>query len=125
MTRPFCSKSSRSLQVRNQFTTALLQKNVTFINVDPNATITQIIQRGANTLLLAPHVDRVSKVVEIARVNQGRLALIGSPTPYTAETLSGKGVTNGLTLVVSWHFTTQSRHQFAQAALKRWGGSVN
>ena len=56
---------------RNQFTTALLQKNITFINVncdfsdpgfEPNAAIEQIIQRGANTLLLAPHVDRVRKV---------------------------------------------------------------
>lgn len=119
---------------RNQFTTALLEKKVSFINVkcdfsepgfEPNAAITRMIDRGANTLLLAPHVDRVGKVVEIAQANQGRLALFGSPTPYTAKTLSGEGAANGLTLVVPWHPVTQSSNQFSRNALKRWGGAVN
>jgi branched-chain amino acid transport system substrate-binding protein len=119
---------------RNQFTTALFGKKVTFVNVacdfsdpdfDPKAAIAQILDRGATTLLLAPHVDRIGKVVEIAAANQGKLSLFGSPTPYTAETLAGKAAVNGLTLVVPWHPVTIPDNPFVQDAAKRWGGRVN
>jgi branched-chain amino acid transport system substrate-binding protein len=119
---------------RNQFTTALLEKKITFVNVncdfsdlnfEPHAAIAQIMSRGANTLLLAPHVDRVHKVVEIAQANQGRLPLFGSPTPYTAETLSGKAAVNGLTLVVPWHPAVLTENPFPHLAIQRWGGKVN
>ncbi|WP_421655138.1 ABC transporter substrate-binding protein [Leptothermofonsia sp. ETS-13] len=119
---------------RNQFTTALLKKKITFINVncdfsdpsfEPRTAIAQIISRDANTLLLAPHVDRVRKVVEMAQANQGRLPLFGSPTPYTAETLFGKAAVSGLTLVVPWHPAALPENPFPHLAIQRWGGKVN
>ncbi len=95
-------------------------------NFDPNVAITNLIKRGANTLLLAPHVDRISQATDTARANRGRLKLLGSPTLYTAKTLElGQGAVNDLLLAAPWHPGVLPNHTFAREAAALWGGSVN
>ncbi|MBD1862458.1 ABC transporter substrate-binding protein [Trichocoleus desertorum] len=120
---------------RNQFTAAVFADGGQFINVpcdfsasDFNAetAIATIISSGADSILLAPHVDRINKAVEMARANQGRLTLFGSPTLYTSQTLqAGQNTVNGLVLPVPWHPTPRAKHSFLREAQQLWGGSVN
>lgn len=93
---------------------------------NPNAVISQVISTGADGLLLAPHVDRIDRALEVARANQGRLALFGSPTLYTFKTLqSGQADVNGMVLAVPWHPAAIPGNPFPSNATKLWGGSVN
>ncbi|MBE9130051.1 amino acid ABC transporter substrate-binding protein [Coleofasciculus sp. LEGE 07092] len=120
---------------RHEFTFALHSDGGTFINIpcdlsapdfNPNALVAQAINAGADSLLLAPHVDKIHKAVEVAQANQGRLALFGSPTLYTSQTIeSGKADVNGLVIAVPWYPAAIPNHPFPNNAVKLWGGSVN
>lgn len=124
---------------RNQFTNSLQAKGGEYIpvycnfddpNFDPQAKIAEIISSGADSLLVAPHVDRIEKAINIAKANQGRLTLFASPTLYTSITLnSGQGNVNGLILCVPWHpdnpSTFPKAAPFLNEATKLWKGPVN
>ena len=93
---------------------------------NPRAVISQAIRSGADGLLLAPHVDRISKALEVAQANKGRLTLFASPTLYTYQTLqTGLADVNGMVLAVPWHPTAIPGNSFGQNAEKLWGGAVN
>jgi branched-chain amino acid transport system substrate-binding protein len=93
---------------------------------NPNAAISQAIAGGADGLLLAPHVDRIDRAIEVARANQGRLALFSSPTLYTFKTLqSGQADINGMVLSVPWHPAVIPGNPFPSNAAQLWGGAVN
>lgn len=120
---------------RNEFTLDIYSDGGKFINIacdfsvpgfNPSAVISQAINAGADSLLLAPHVDRINKAVEVAQANRGRLALLGSPTLYTSQTLqSGQANVNGLVLAVPWHPAAIPGNPFPNNATKLWGGAVN
>ncbi|QSJ17092.1 amino acid ABC transporter substrate-binding protein [Nostoc sp. UHCC 0702] len=95
-------------------------------NFNPNAVISQFISSGADSLVLAPHVDRINKALELAAANQGKLTVFGSPTLYTFQTLQvGKADVNGMVLSVTWHPNAIPGNDFPQNAVNLWGGSVN
>lgn len=95
-------------------------------NFNPSAIVSQLISSGADSLVLAPHVDRLNKAIELAAVNDGRLTLLASPTFYRFQTLqAGKANVNGLVLPVPWHPTAIPGNSFPQNAVKLWGGNVN
>lgn len=125
---------------RNQFTNGLLAQvmahpgtalvsfpcDFSAKNFDPNVAIANLIDRGANTLLLAPHVDRIRQATALARANHGRLNLLGSPTLDTATTLElGQSAVNGLLLAAPWYPKVLPDSPFPQEAAKLWGGPVN
>ena len=118
---------------RNNFTDAIPDDKFIDINCDFSApsfnarvAINEAISRGADSLLLAPHVDRINKAVEMARANQGRLTLFGSPTLYTAKTLQlGQNDVNGLVLALPWHPDNFPGNPFLGNAVKLWNGAVN
>lgn len=131
---------SDSLAVNNQsfkdqFQSGLLKGGGKLINIDcdlsrhdldPKAVVSQAINQGANSLLLAPHVDRIEKALEVAEANKGRLALFGSPTLYTFETLQwGQADVNGLVLAASWSPAATPSNPFLKNAIKLWGGVVS
>lgn len=93
---------------------------------DPFVVIETLIKNGADTLLLAPHVDRIRQATAIAKANHGRLKLLGSPTLYTATTLTlGRSAVDGLLLVAPWHPALLPNNPFPHKAATLWGGSVN
>ncbi|MCE2905806.1 MAG: ABC transporter substrate-binding protein [Anabaena sp. CoA2_C59] len=93
---------------------------------NPTTMISQLISSGADALVLAPYIGRINQALELAAANQGKLALFGSPTLYTFQTLeSGKSDINGMVLAVPWHPKAILDNPFVQKATKLWGGKVN
>ncbi|NMF62170.1 ABC transporter substrate-binding protein [Brasilonema octagenarum] len=95
------------------------------LDFNPNKVITDAIKSGADGLVLAPHVDRINKALDLAAANKGRLKLFGSPTLYTSQTLQqGRSDVNGLELVVPWHPEKNLKNNFAKNAQQLWGSPV-
>jgi branched-chain amino acid transport system substrate-binding protein len=72
---------------------------------NPDVVVDTIKKNQANSLMIAPHVDRIAKAVEIFKViaqYQLPVKLFGSPTLSTGKTLTGKEVVAGLTIPVPW-----------------------
>jgi branched-chain amino acid transport system substrate-binding protein len=91
-----------------------------------SAVISQAISQGADSLLLLPSIERLNQAIDVAQVNQRRLALLGSSTLYTIQTLQqGQAAVNGMVLSVAWHPQAVPGNPFAGNAVKLWGGEVN
>lgn len=100
--------------------------DVAAADFNPSALISQFISSGADSLVLAPHVDRINKALDLAAANNGKLTLFASPTLYTFQTLQvGKSDVNGLVLAIPWHPQAIPSNPFPQNAVKLWGGNVN
>ena len=104
---------------------------------DPNLDYEQIIKRAvdrkANSLLLAPHVDRINEAIRVAKFNHKqkpdeKLQLFSSPSLYTFKTLEdeeGREAVKGMQLAVAWHPETDIEHSFSSDAKKLWGEDLN
>jgi branched-chain amino acid transport system substrate-binding protein len=93
---------------------------------NPESAIADAVSKGAQALMLAPHIDRIDRAINLARANQGRLPLYGSTTMYTFQTLKdGQKNVDGLVLPVPWHPETNPDSTFSKNASQRWGGVVN
>ncbi|MEG4233687.1 ABC transporter substrate-binding protein [Microcoleus sp. Pol11C3] len=93
---------------------------------NPNNAIADAVSKGAEGLMLAPYIERLDRAIDLARANQGKLALYGSSTLYTFQTLKdGQKDIDGLVLAVSWHPETNPGSTFPKNASQRWGGVVN
>lgn len=93
---------------------------------NPNNAIAEAVSQGAQGLMVSPYIDRIDRAIELARANQGKLALYGSSTLYTFQTLKdGKKDVDGLVLPVPWHPDTNPNNPFPKNASQMWGGVVN
>ncbi|MEG4349485.1 ABC transporter substrate-binding protein [Microcoleus sp. LAD1_D3] len=93
---------------------------------NPNIAIAAAVSKGAEALMLAPHIDRIDRAISLARINQGKLPLYGSTTMYTFQSLKdGQKDVDGLVLPVPWHPETNPGSTFPENASRRWGGVVN
>ena len=131
----FDSQAPDNVSFKDEMLAAFLSRGGKFSTIscdfssptfNPSAAISEAIADGADSMLLAPHIDRLDKALELARDNQGRLALFGSPTLYTFKTLqTGQLNVNGLVIPAAWHPTAFPGVSYASNASKRWGGDVN
>ncbi|MBD1882759.1 ABC transporter substrate-binding protein [Microcoleus vaginatus] len=93
---------------------------------NPDNALADAVSKGAQGLMLAPHIDRIDRAISLARSNRGKLPLYGSTTLYTFQTLKeGQSDVNGLVLPVPWHPETNPGSPFPENARRRWGGIVN
>ncbi|NQE33393.1 ABC transporter substrate-binding protein [Microcoleus asticus] len=93
---------------------------------NPESAIADAVSKGAQGLMVAPHVDRIDRAISLARINRGKLPLYGSTTMYTIQTLKdGQSDVNGLVLPVPWHPETNPGSRFPENSRQRWGGIVN
>ncbi|WP_341732372.1 ABC transporter substrate-binding protein [Microcoleus sp. EPA2] len=93
---------------------------------NPESAIADAVSKGAQGLMLAPHIDRIDRAISLARTNQGKLPLYGSTTMYTFQTLKdGQKSVDGLVLPVPWHPDTNPGSTFPKNASQMWGGVVN
>ncbi len=93
---------------------------------NPDTAIADAVSKGAQGLMLAPHIDRIDRAIFLARVNQGKLPLYGSTTMYTFQTLKdGQKSVDGLVLPVPWHPETNPGNTFPKNVTQLWGGVVN
>ena len=91
-----------------------------------SASVADAVSKGAQGLMIAPHIDRIDRAIDLARANQGKLALYGSTTLYTFQTVKdGQKDVDGLILSVPWHPDTNPNNPFSKNASQRWGGIVN
>ena len=129
------SKSAVSNSFKEEFTYAVYERGgkITSTKCDFSAPDfnayeipSQAVSDGADVLLLAPSVVKIHQAIEIAKVNQGRLTLLGNHSMNTYATLQRGGIdVNGMVSVVAWHPDPNSRNYFTQDALRLWGGSGN
>jgi branched-chain amino acid transport system substrate-binding protein len=130
----FDASAPDNTSFKDEFILALLAEKGKVVNIkcdlsadnfDPKTAVSQAISNGADSLLLAPHVDKINRAIEVAQANNGRLKLLGSPTLYTIQTLQqGKSAVNGMVLAVTWHPKAIPGNSFAENAVKLWGGDV-
>ncbi len=93
-------------------------------NFNPNDIPSQAVSAGAESLLLAPSVNKINQAVDVARANKGRLELLGSHTMYTFQTLQeGKADINSMVLSVPWHRGAIAGSSFPTNAKRFWGAS--
>ncbi|MEG4988207.1 ABC transporter substrate-binding protein [Microcoleus sp. BR0-C5] len=93
---------------------------------NPESAIADAVSKGAQGLMVAPHIDRIDRAISLARSNRGKLPLYGSTTLYTFQTLKdGQKDVDGLVLPVPWHPETNPGSRFPENARQRWGGIVN
>jgi branched-chain amino acid transport system substrate-binding protein len=94
-------------------------------NFDANKKIEEIIASGADSILLTPYVDRLDLAIDLAKTNNGRLKLFGSPTLYLSRILeSGGEAFKGLTIAVPWFPDTSNDRAFPKNTEKLWKTSV-
>lgn len=93
---------------------------------NPSTIISQGISTGADSLAIFPSVNRLAPALEIAQANQKQLALLGSSTLYTFQTLKdGQADVSGMVLAVPWHPAGFQKTGFPAKAQKLWGGAVS
>lgn len=129
------SQAIDNVSFKDEFLVALAQLGGEFVptlcdlsapNFDPDAAIASAVERGAEALLITPHIDRISQAVAVARANRGRLALFSSPSLYTMQTLDQGGeAVEGLILPAPWHPDADPNSSFPARARELWGGTVN
>jgi branched-chain amino acid transport system substrate-binding protein len=122
------SQAQASSSFKEEFTLAVFDRGGKITNTvcdfsnpnfNPADISSQAISDGANALLLAPSIDQVNKAIEVARANNGRLALLGSQAMYVFETLQeGQSNTSGTVLSVVWHPDSFSNSVFPQTPRK-------
>jgi branched-chain amino acid transport system substrate-binding protein len=131
----FCydSQSPDTVSFKDEFLAAFVSKggqlvptvcDLSAFNFNAATTVTQAINSGADGLFIVSHVDRLESAIEVAKANQGKLALFSSPTMYTVKTLeAGQQAVKGLVLVAPWH--PQLNPSFANKMTQRWHGKVS
>jgi branched-chain amino acid transport system substrate-binding protein len=129
----FDSQAKDNISFKDEFTASASARGAQVLNTscdfadptfNPEAAVTEAVRSGADALLLAPHVDRMDRALEVAQVVKGRLMLFGSSTLYTYKTLQvGQQTVNGLVLPVpafaSSTFLARA-HQLWGAEVKTW-----
>jgi branched-chain amino acid transport system substrate-binding protein len=95
-------------------------------NSNPDEMVKKLIEKGVNTVLIVPHIDRIPQAIKFARAARGsKLALFGSPTFMTAQTAQlGKGDINGFEIAVPW-YPNSADPSFLRQNHQRWGADVN
>jgi branched-chain amino acid transport system substrate-binding protein len=129
------SKSQSSQSRKDDFSAAItanggkvapVECDLSATTFNASAMMSQAISQGADGLLLLPSIERLNQAIDVAQVNQRRLALLGSSTLYTIQTLQqGQAAVNGMVLSVAWHPQAIPGNPFAGKAVKLWGGEVN
>jgi branched-chain amino acid transport system substrate-binding protein len=95
-------------------------------NFSASAEMEAIINSGADSIMIAPHVDRLPQATDLVRANRQRLALFGSQSMNTSVTLDLGGKESlGMALPALWHPDLPEARRFASQMEKLWGGKVN
>jgi branched-chain amino acid transport system substrate-binding protein len=129
------SQAVDNVTFKDSFIPALVAQGGNHINTqcdlaapDFNAEIAvnNLISSGAEAVLLAPHIDRLNRAIDLAKANNWKMELLGTFSLDTAKiTQSGQGDLNGVVLPVPFHYQQDSAQDFTARAIKIWGSDVN
>ena len=130
----FNSASNYSTSLKNELTAALNQNggkvtaqfDFASATFKPNDSVKQAISQGAEVIVLLPDTASLNEALQVARVNQNQLPLLGGDSPYQIKTLEiGKQDVEGMVLAVPWHREAEPQAEFTKNADRLWGGDVN
>ncbi len=130
----FNSESDYSKSLKGELSRAITQQGGEIVasydlavpNLDFNGSLTEAKQKGADVILLASNTDSLDRALQIVRLNENRLPILGGDDVYAPRTLEmtrEKG--NTMVLAVPWHIQAASSQNFATRSRKLWGGDVN
>lgn len=132
-----CSDSSSpaSKSFQDEFALALLELGGQIISLscdfaspqfNPDQIPSSAISNGAEALLLIPSVNQINQALEVAKVNQNRLVILGNHSMYTYETLKiGQSDIKGIVLPTAWHPNATKNSEYNTNALQLWGMEGN
>lgn len=130
----FNSTSNYSKSLTNELTAALNQNggkvtaqfDFASSTFKPNDSVKQAISQGAEVITLLPDAASLDKALQVARVNQNQLPLLGGDSAYQIKTLEiGKEDVKGMVLAVPWHREADIEAEFTKEADRLWGADVN
>ncbi len=129
------SKAAASISFKEDFIWSVYRRGAKISDVEcdfsapdfnPVKIPSAMISNGADALLLAPSIYQLNKAIEIARVNKGRMSLLGNHSMNTYAVLNeGQNHVNGMISSVPWHPVEDSNNSFMRDNVKLWGGAVN
>ena len=128
------SQAPDNVTFKAAFISALLAKGGDYIDTkcdfaapDFNAenSVTNLISSGAEAVLLAPHIDKLNRPIELAKANQWKMMLMGSFSLNTTKiTKTGQGDLNGVVLPVPFHEQQDTARDFKTKAKQLWNEDV-
>ncbi|MFM2315250.1 MAG: hypothetical protein RLZZ04_4526 [Cyanobacteriota bacterium] len=131
----FDSQAPDNVAFKDEFVPALIAQGGTYVDTpcdlfasDFNGenAINSLISSGAEALLVAPHIDRLDRAIDLARANQWKMLLLGTFSLDTKKiTESGQGDLNGVVLPVPFHHQVASAQTFVSKADRQWGIKIN
>jgi branched-chain amino acid transport system substrate-binding protein len=130
-------KNQDNRSVKDRFIEAIRRASGTINPIDcnlddskfnPQVVISQAINKGADALVVAFYIDNLRDKSGLGSVlikaNKSQLALFGTPSQYTEETLEEGPNINDITMAVPWHPTAFTNNPFASNAMQLWKKSV-
>ncbi len=131
----FDSKATDSNSFKDQLIAEFAKVGGTIVNYNcdvsasdfhPSQAVDNATSKGADSLFIASHIDRLNLALQVAEANHGRLPLYSSPTLNTFNTLEAGRTVAGLTLVTPWlnPLSTQPG-SFSDRSQQLWGARVN
>ena len=127
--------SKYSMSLRKEFVRAVhslggkvvKQSDWSVGNFDVDREVTKAIERGAEVLMLVPdNAKQIKLGLEVAKISQQRLQLLGGDVMYSPNTLEF-GAKNVLNMVIGafWHIDADLNSQFSLTSQQLWGAKVN
>ncbi|MGK7952304.1 MAG: ABC transporter substrate-binding protein [Xenococcaceae cyanobacterium] len=127
--------SKYSMSLRTEFVRAVnrlggqvvTQSDWSVDNFNPNHAVSKAIERGAEVLMLVPdNAQQIKQGLEVAKISQQRLKLLGGDVMYSPKTLE-LGAENVIDMVLGafWHIDADLNSQFSLKSKKLWGAEVN
>jgi branched-chain amino acid transport system substrate-binding protein len=125
------SQAVDNVTFKDAFIPALVAQGGNFINTECDLAapdfngeiaVNNLISSGAEAVLLAPHIDKLNRAIDLARANQWKMILLGTFSLNTSKiTQSGQGDLNGVVLPAPFHPQQESAQNFTNQASKLWG----
>ncbi|MDJ0534395.1 MAG: bifunctional serine/threonine-protein kinase/ABC transporter substrate-binding protein [Xenococcaceae cyanobacterium MO_207.B15] len=130
----YSSQSNYSKSLKSEFATAVSLGGGMVVREfdlsDPNFSAADSFNKAMNAkaqvLMLAANTATLDKALQVVVVNRQRLIMLGGDDVYTPKTLQITGeFAEGMVLAIPWHIRDNPDAEFAQYAIKLWGGEVN
>jgi branched-chain amino acid transport system substrate-binding protein len=130
----FNSKSDYSKSLKGEFSTAILSEggevvaeyDLSVSNFDAQESLTTAKRQGADVIMLASDTDSLDRGLQVVRLNESRLPILGGDDVYSPKTLEVTRATGeNMVVAVPWHILSNTSKMFAARSRKLWGGDVN
>jgi branched-chain amino acid transport system substrate-binding protein len=130
----FNSQSDYSKSLKGEFSTAIALQGGQIVTeydlADPNfgasRSLAEAKSKGAEVIMLASSTSTLDRALQVARLNNRQLPMLGGDDLYSPSTLDitrEKG--QDMVIAVPWHILASNSQGFATRSRKLWGGDVN